>query len=154
VCASIFGKKPGLHRLCMAPCDRHSKERQRGTREGVGNPRGRSTPDRALSPPPSCSGPLVVYRPCLWSFTLIGDHLIWVWALFLHMARPWFGLVVGLLLLGSFFFSQYCVILCFFAHFECVFHVFHECPPANGQTPKLVEIVSSKALFLSLVPVC
>jgi hypothetical protein len=37
-----------------------------------------------------------------------------------------------------------------FAHFECVFHVFPRSPPANGQIPKLVEIVSSKALCLSL----
>jgi len=35
--------------------------------------------------------------------------------------------------------------LCFFAHFECIFYVFHECPPTNGQTPKLEEIISSKS---------
>jgi hypothetical protein len=29
--------------------------------------------------------------------------------------------------------------LCFFTHFECIFYVFHEFPPANGQTPKFVE---------------
>ena len=50
-----------------------------------------------------------------------------------------------------FCFAQYGGKLCFFVHFECIFYVFHECPPANGQTPKLVEIVSSKALYLSLV---
>jgi hypothetical protein len=52
---------------------------------------------------------------------------------------------------GLFCFAQYGGMLCFFAHFECIFYVFHECPPTNGQTPKLMEIVSSKALCLSLV---
>ena len=63
-------------------------------------------------------------------------------------------LVSGPSPLGLFCFAQYRVTLCFFAHFECIFHLFHECPPANGQTLKLVDIVSSKALFLSLVHVC
>ena len=78
--------------------------------------------------------------------------MVWVWALFLHILGldlVWY--VVGLLLLGSFYFAQYHVILYFSAHFECIFHVFHECTPTNGQTPKLVEIVSSKTLCLSLV---
>ena len=41
-----------------------------------------------------------------------------------------------------------------FAHFLALYVYFHKCPPANGQTPKLVEIVSFKALFLNLVFVC
>jgi len=53
--------------------------------------------------------------------------------------------------LWLFCFVQYGVMLCLFAHFECIFYVFRECPPANGQTSKLVKIVSSKALCLSLV---
>jgi len=59
-------------------------------------------------------------------------------------------LVSGPSPLGLFCFAQYRVTLCFFAYFECIFHLFHECTPANGQTPKLVEIVSSKTLCLSL----
>ena len=62
VCASIFGTKPGLHHLSMAPCDHHSKERQRSAREGVGDTRGRSTPDWALSPLPSRGGSVMVPR--------------------------------------------------------------------------------------------
>ena len=53
-------------------------------------------------------------------------------------------LVSGPSPLGIFCFAQYGVILCFFVHFECIFYVFHEYPPANDQTPKLVEIVISK----------
>ena len=50
----------------------------------------------------------------------------------------------GLSPLGLFCFVQHGVMLCFFVHYECIFYIFLECPPANGQTPKLVEIVSSK----------
>jgi hypothetical protein len=39
----------------------------------------------------------------------------------------------------------------FLVYFERIFHVLHKCPPANGQTSKLVKFISSKALFLSLV---
>jgi len=46
---------------------------------------------------------------------------------------------------GFFCFAQYGVLLVFFVHFGCIFFVFLECCPANGQTPKLVEIVSSKS---------
>jgi hypothetical protein len=38
----------------------------------------------------------------------------------------------------------------------CVRHIFLvilTCPPVNGKTPKLMEIVSSKALCLSLVSI-
>ena len=62
-------------------------------------------------------------------------------------ALIWLG--SGLSPLGLFCFVQYGVMLCLFAHFECIFYVFRECPPANGQTSKLVKIVSSKALCLS-----
>ena len=74
--------------------------------------------------------------------------MVWVWALFsLHdWALIWLG--SGPSPLGLFYFAQYGVMLCFF---ECIFYIFLKCRPANGQTPKLVEIVSSKALCLSLV---
>jgi hypothetical protein len=76
------------------------------------------------------------------------------------MFGPFFSIYLALIWpgsrpspLGLFCLAQYGVTLCVFAHFECIFLVFHKCPLANGQTPKLVEIVSSKALFLGLVPI-
>jgi hypothetical protein len=38
--------------------------------------------------------------------------------------------------------------------FDTFLVLFPTCPPANGQTPKLMESVSFKALFLGLVFVC
>ena len=41
-----------------------------------------------------------------------------------------------------------------FVYFWYIFYVFLICPPAKDESPKLVESVSSKALFLGLVSVC
>ena len=138
--------------LCEYPCNRRwwgvenqtTKVRAERHQVGVRRPNGRPPLEWLQSLSSSHTRLLGMSGPRLWSFASIGDRLIWVWVLFLHTAGPWFGLVVDFLLLGSFCFAYYCVTLCFFVHFECIFHVFHECLPANDQTPKLVEIVSSK----------
>ena len=75
------------------PRGRRRREAWRGVRPHPGWP---------ISPLPLPSGPLGMYGPRLWSFTPFGDRLVWVWALFLHMTRPWFGSVVGFLPLGPF----------------------------------------------------
>jgi hypothetical protein len=75
---------------------------------------------------------------------LFGACLLWVlgsfsphdWALICLVSGPYpIGLMLDV----------------FLVYFERIFHVLHKCPPANGQTSKLVEFISSKALFLSLV---
>ena len=57
-------------------------------------------------------------------------------------------LVVGLLPLG--FMLGVCIVV-FLVHFRYIFHIILTCPPTNDESPKLVESVSSKALFLGLV---
>ena len=121
-----------------------------GAYRGLSAPIGRSSTGDAILAQVLSGGPLGMCGPCLLSFTPFEDRLVSVGALFLHMFGPDLDSSRPSPL-GLFCLAQYGVTLCFFAHFECVFHVFHKCPHANGQTPKLVEIVSSKALCLSLV---
>ena len=87
-----------------------------------------------------------------WAYVVLSlrrSDLIWVCPCS-PLFQALFLLVSGPSPLGLFCFAQYRVTLCFFAHFECIFHLFHEFPPAKAKTPKLVEIVSSKTLCLSL----
>ena len=48
------------------------------------------------------------------------------------------------------FMLDVCIVV-FLVHFRYIFHVIPTCPPANDESSKLVESVSSKALFLGLV---
>ena len=60
-------------------------------------------------------------------------------------------MVVGLLPL--LLMSGICVVVClvYFRYISCVILT---CPPTKDQTPKLMESVSSKTLFLGLVSIC
>ena len=60
-------------------------------------------------------------------------------------------MVVGLLPLWLM--SGICIVV-FVVYFSYISCVILTCPSAKDQTPKLVESVSSKALFLGLVSVC
>ena len=54
-------------------------------------------------------------------------------------------------LFGLVYNGVYALFLCTFL---ALYVYFNKCLPTNGQTPKHVEIVSFKALFLNLVFVC
>jgi hypothetical protein len=79
-------------------------------------------------------------------------ELVWFdFGFVLHLFWALICLVVGLLPLWLT--SGICIVvfLIYFRYFSCVIS---KCPPAKDQTSGLVEIVSSKALFLRLVFVC
>ena len=71
--------------------------------------------------------------------------------LVLHLFWVLICLVVGLLSLWLM--SGICIVI-FLVYFRYISCVILTCPPTKDQTPKLMESVSSKALFLSLVSVC
>ena len=71
--------------------------------------------------------------------------------LVLHLFWALICLLVGLLPLWLTLGICIVVFLVYFRYISCVIPT---CPPAKDQTPKLVESVSSKALFLGLVSVC
>ena len=79
-------------------------------------------------------------------------ELVWLdFGLVLHLFWALIWLVVGLLPLWLMSGSCIVVFLVYFRYISCVIPT---CPSAKDQTPKLVESVSSKALFLGLVSVC
>ena len=68
--------------------------------------------------------------------------------LVLHLFWALICLVVGLVSLGlmsGIYFAKFLV------HFRLILCVIPTCPPGNGKSPKLVELISSKALCLGLV---
>ena len=79
-------------------------------------------------------------------------ELVWLdFGLILHLFWALICLVVGLLPLWLM--SGICIVV-FVVYFSYISCVILTCPSAKDQTPKLVESVSSKALFLGLVSVC
>ena len=79
-------------------------------------------------------------------------ELVWLdFGLVLHLFWALICLVVGLLPLWLM--SGTCIIV-FLVYFRYISCVIPTCPSAKDQTPKLVESVSSKALFLGLVSIC
>ena len=79
-------------------------------------------------------------------------ELVWLdFGFVLHLFWALLCLVVGLLPLWLMLGTS---IVVFPVYFRYISYVIPTCPSAKDQTPKLVESVSSKALFLGLVFVC
>ena len=79
-------------------------------------------------------------------------ELVWLdFGLVLHLFWALICLVGASIPFGS---CQGICILVFLVYFRNISFVIMTCPSTKDQTPKLVKMVSSKALFLGLVSVC
>ena len=79
-------------------------------------------------------------------------ELVWLdFGIVLHLFWALICLVGASIPFGSC--RDICIVV-FLVYFRYISFVIMTCPSAKDQTPKLVESVSSKALFLGLVSMC